>query len=90
MSFLGTLTSYFIEPKDVQRAENPTPSFSPSIYEDQGVKIVASVVDEDIAYYDEKTWVRQFWNGMNLGATTPGHMPGELRRRKTIFAGLRR
>ncbi|WP_289136059.1 hypothetical protein [uncultured Brevibacillus sp.] len=48
------------------------------IFEANGIKQVAKVENGQIALYDGKTWNPRFWAGMNLGATTPGHDPGEL------------
>ncbi|QRG68999.1 hypothetical protein [Brevibacillus choshinensis] len=48
------------------------------IYEANGIKQVAKVENEQITLYDGKSWNPRFWAGMNLGATTPGHDPGEL------------
>lgn len=42
------------------------------------VKRVATVRDGEIAIYDGDGWESRFWTGINLGATTPGHFPGEL------------
>lgn len=49
-----------------------------SIFEGDGVKQVSRVVDGKLALYREGSWEPVFWTGMNLGATTPGHYPGEL------------
>ena len=48
------------------------------IAETDGVKQVSSVVDSHLAVYDGTNWSTQFWNGVNLGATLPGHSPGDL------------
>jgi len=40
--------------------------------------MVSKVHHEDLLYYREGRWNQAFWYGVNLGATTPGHMPGEL------------
>ncbi len=42
------------------------------------IKLVSRVDGEDITYYANGTWNKSFWYGINLGATTPGHAPGEL------------
>lgn len=42
------------------------------------IKLVSRVDGEDIVFYAEGTWHKNFWYGINLGATTPGHFPGEL------------
>jgi hypothetical protein len=42
------------------------------------IKMVSRVDGEDITYYAAGTWNKLFWYGINLGATTPGHSPGEL------------
>ncbi|MGB8954845.1 MAG: S-layer homology domain-containing protein [Tumebacillaceae bacterium] len=46
--------------------------------EAMGVKQVAAVQGDHLAVWDGKQWQSQFWRGVNLGATTPGHYPGEL------------
>ncbi|TDF93854.1 hypothetical protein [Paenibacillus piri] len=51
---------------------------SQPIHEEQGIKQIASVQDGRLAVYDGSAWKPQFWSGVNLGATTPGHAPGEL------------
>ena len=43
-----------------------------------GVQQVSTVQGEHLAVYDGTGWKSQFWNGMNLGASLPGHSPGEL------------
>ncbi len=43
-----------------------------------GVKRVSTVRDSHIAVYDGRSWKARFWNGINLGASLPGHSPGEL------------
>lgn len=43
-----------------------------------GLKMVSRVEGEDLAVYVNGEWKRQFWAGVNLGVTTPGHQPGEL------------
>ncbi|MFE5323582.1 hypothetical protein ACFQ88_33355 [Paenibacillus sp. NPDC056579] len=48
------------------------------IQEEQGIKRMASVKDGHLAVYDGTEWKPEFWNGINMGATTPGHAPGEL------------
>ncbi|WP_139492851.1 hypothetical protein [Brevibacillus dissolubilis] len=48
------------------------------IQETDGIKQVAAVKGEHLAVYDGKEWKPYFWSGVNLGATTPGHFPGEL------------
>jgi hypothetical protein len=35
-------------------------------------------VDGHLAVYDGTNWNTQFWNGVILGATVPGHSPGDL------------
>lgn len=34
--------------------------------------------DGRVAVYDGEGWEPRFWAGINLGATTPGHFPGDL------------
>lgn len=43
-----------------------------------GIKQVSSVKNANIAVYDGNGWKTQFWNGVNMGASLPGHSPGEL------------
>jgi hypothetical protein len=43
-----------------------------------GIKQVSTVKDTHLAVYDGTSWNSRFWTGMNLGATLPGHAPGEL------------
>lgn len=40
--------------------------------------MVSKVEGEDICSYANGKWTPRFWYGVNLGATTPGHNPGEL------------
>ena len=48
------------------------------VAEADGVKQVSGVVDGHLAVYDGTNWNSQFWNGVNLGATLPGHSPGTI------------
>lgn len=48
------------------------------VSEVDGVKQVSSVKNANIAVYDGTGWKTQFWNGVNMGASLPGHSPGEL------------
>lgn len=48
------------------------------IFEENGIKKTASVVDGQLALYDGKEWKTSFWPGINFGATTPGHYPGQV------------
>jgi len=41
-------------------------------------QLVSKTDNHDIAYYSDGSWHRKFWYGINLGATIPGHHPGEL------------
>lgn len=43
-----------------------------------GIKMVSRVQGDDIEFYSHGTWQKRFWAGVNLGATTPGHHPGEF------------
>jgi len=45
---------------------------------DDKIKLVSQVDGENITYYANGGWNKTFWYGINLGATTPGHSPGEL------------
>jgi hypothetical protein len=66
--FSGAIVYPFLEWEMVERA----------VAESDGVKQVSSVVDGHLAVYDGTNWNTQFWNGVNLGATLPGHSPGDL------------
>jgi len=48
------------------------------VAEENGIKQVSTVEGTHLAVYDGSEWDEQFWTGMNLGATLPGHSPGEL------------
>lgn len=48
------------------------------VAEADGVKQVSTVKDANLAVYDGTRWKTQFWDGVNLGASLPGHSPGEL------------
>ncbi|MCT4574083.1 hypothetical protein N3930_44850, partial [Bacillus thuringiensis] len=48
------------------------------VSEVDGVKRVSGVKDGNLVTYDGERWKPQFWNGVNMGATLPGHAPGEL------------
>ena len=48
------------------------------VYEASGIKRVSTVKDGNLAVFDGMGWRAQFWNGVNMGATLPGHAPGEL------------
>lgn len=56
----------------------PVPRVKPVYYTINNVKLVSQVKGENIAAYEDGTWHQHFWYGINLGATTPGHQPGEL------------
>jgi hypothetical protein len=51
-----------------------------------GIHLSAKVVDGHLATYDGAAWNPHFWTGINLGATTPGHFPGELSIGKEDYA----
>lgn len=55
------------------------------VYESNGIKKVAKVKGDHLALYDGTSWKTTFWAGMNLGATTPGHFPGELSPSRTDY-----
>lgn len=42
------------------------------------IQRVATVQNGRLATWDGQAWRAPFWTGVNLGATTPGHFPGEL------------
>ena len=52
--------------------------FERPVAEVGGTKQVTAVRDGRVALYDGEGWEPRFWNGVNLGATTPGHFPGDL------------
>ncbi len=55
------------------------PWFGDDIYEtDTGIKLVSRADGESLCFYSDGEWQDDFWYGVNLGATTPGHHPGEL------------
>ena len=43
-----------------------------------GIKRVSSVRGTHLAVYAGDGWRSRFWDGVNLGATLPGHAPGDL------------
>jgi len=55
-------------------------SFLPqkAVYKQNGISMVSRVEGENLLCYAEGKWQKHFWYGVNLGATTPGHSPGEL------------
>ena len=48
------------------------------VSEVNGIKQVSTVKGSHLAVYDGTGWKTRFWNGMNLGASLPGHSPGQL------------
>ncbi len=53
--------------------------YDPPFFEEEGIKRVSTVEGESLAVYDgQGGFEPKFWNGVNLGATLPGHAPGEL------------
>ena len=58
----------FVRPENVERP----------VAEEDGIKQVSTVKNAHLAVYDGTGWKAQFWNGMNMGASLPGHSPGEL------------
>ena len=53
--------------------------YDPPFFEEEGIKRVSRVEGESLAVYDGQAGFEpKFWNGVNLGATLPGHAPGEL------------
>ncbi|MEN6326649.1 MAG: hypothetical protein ABFD18_10665 [Syntrophomonas sp.] len=49
------------------------------IYEtDKGIKLVSRADGESLCFFADGQWHDDFWYGVNLGVTTPGHHPGEL------------
>ena len=57
----------------------PVPSRGgPQVALEGGIRLVSKVEDGHLAVYEGERWRPRFWTGVNLGATTPGHFPGEL------------
>ncbi|MCZ8513827.1 hypothetical protein O9H85_15565 [Paenibacillus filicis] len=54
------------------------PKSSLPVFESDGVKQTSAAKDGHLEVFDGTSWKPQFWTGVNLGATTPGHAPGEL------------
>lgn len=75
--------------KILQDVENPSVTavqpVKVPIFEENGIKQISKVVDGQITLYDGITWNPRFWAGINLGATTPGHDPGELTPSKSDY-----
>ncbi|MGD8192836.1 hypothetical protein ACQCN2_22990 [Brevibacillus ginsengisoli] len=75
--------------KILQDVENTSPAVQAQvhvpIFEANGIKQVSKVENEQITLYDGKAWNPRFWAGINLGATTPGHDPGELSPTKSDY-----
>jgi hypothetical protein len=61
----------FVRAEQVEKVDRP-------VYEVGGIKQVSTVEDAHLAVYDGNGFRPQFWSGVNLGATLPGHAPGEL------------
>ncbi len=56
-----------------------SPRYTPPVFEEGGIKRVSTVEGEHLAVYNgQGGFEPRFWNGVNLGATLPGHAPGEL------------
>ncbi len=58
--------------------EDRSRSIEQAVYHEDDVSMVSAVKRGKIATFDGANWNAQFWAGVNLGATTPGHQPGEL------------
>jgi len=50
----------------------------PQVVLEDGIRLVSKVENGHLAVYEEGRWRPRFWTGVNLGATTPGHFPGEF------------
>lgn len=55
-----------------------SPSSKAPVAESGGVSMPAKVEGDHISAYTGEGFEARFWNGANLGATLPGHDPGEL------------
>ncbi|MEK8130816.1 hypothetical protein WMW72_23190 [Paenibacillus filicis] len=73
---VAAVVSFFRD--DVWSSLSTQPAKARPIFEDQGVRSIAKVNGEHLTLYDGTDWKSTFWPGINLGATTPGHFPGEL------------
>ncbi|NGZ76223.1 hypothetical protein [Saccharibacillus alkalitolerans] len=66
------------DPVDTEVSSGVVPAAHVPVFEKDGIKQTSSVVDGQLAVYDGNGWKKSFWPGINFGATTPGHYPGEL------------
>ncbi|WP_248926005.1 hypothetical protein [Paenibacillus hamazuiensis] len=64
--------------KEMTGGEKNVPASTVPVYEEGGVKIVSAAKEGHLEVYDGAGWRPRFWSGVNMGATTPGHAPGEL------------
>lgn len=48
------------------------------VFEAEGVKRVSTVQGDTLAVFTGDGWESRYWDGMNMGASLPGHSPGEL------------
>ncbi len=74
----GSIGGWFSSANKPGGSATEAPAYTLPIAEKDGIKRTSTVVGEQLATYDGKSWKPSFWAGMNLGATTPGHYPGEL------------
>ncbi|OXM86277.1 hypothetical protein [Paenibacillus rigui] len=63
---------------DIPSSLSNQPAKAMPIFEANGIKEIVKVNGEHLDLYDGTSWKSTFWPGINLGATTPGHFPGEL------------
>ncbi len=55
------------------------------IFEKDGVSMISKADDAAFYTYTGEGWEQQFWTGVNLGVTIPGHYPGELAPAKSDY-----
>lgn len=59
-------------------AGTAAPSFAGTPIVVHGLTVPARVVGEDVALAVGGSFAPRFWAGVNLGATVPGRLPGEV------------
>jgi|GEM_PF-221707 len=69
---------YAIHDYDSWRRLESSASSTAAVFESNGIKQIAKVEGRHLTLFDGTDWNPAFWAGINLGATTPGHYPGEL------------
>lgn len=49
-----------------------------NICEENGLQFISKVEGKEFYIYNDGIWEKKFLKGVNIGATNPGHFPGEL------------